>query len=141
IVGELDNDIIKFEAKERDTTTIPGSLISKYREDEKKPDYILYNLRPTATTSFNLFNFNSRKNKHNRKYYVNPIKQDWFNDKNFRKSIDYVIDRENLVLNVLSGVGEPLFTAEGIPSIYLNKEIAKGHPINFELAEELLKKS
>ena len=83
----------------------------------------------------------SRKNKNNGKYYVDPIKQAWFNDKNFRKAIDYVIDRENLVLNVLSGVGEPLFTAEGIPSIYLNKEIAKGHPINFELAEELLKKS
>ena len=141
IVGDLNNDIIKFEAKETDTTTIPGSLISKYREDEKKSDYILYNLGPTTNTSFIVFNLNSRKNKNNGKYYVDPIKQAWFNDKNFRKAIDYVIDRENLVLNVLSGVGEPLFTAEGIPSIYLNKEIAKGHPINFELAEELLKKS
>ena len=63
IVGDLNNDIIKFEAKETDTTTIPGSLISKYREDEKKSDYILYNLGPTTNTSFIVFNLNSRKNK------------------------------------------------------------------------------
>ncbi len=141
IVGDLNNDIIKFEAKETDTTTIPGSLISKYREDEKKSDYILYNLGPTTNTNFIAFNLNSRKNKNTGKYYVDPIKQTWFNDKNFRSAIDYATDRENLVLNVLSGVGEPLYTAEGIPSIYLNKEIAKGHPINLEYAENLLKKS
>lgn len=141
IVGDLNNDIIKFEAKETDTTTIPGSLISKYREDEKKSDYILYNLGPTTNTNFIVFNLNTRKNKNTGKYYVDPVKQAWFNDKNFRDAVDYAIDRENLVLNVLSGVGEPLFTAEGIPSIYLNKEIAKGHERNLEYAEKLLEKS
>ncbi len=141
IVGDLNNDIIKFEAKETDTTTIPGGLISKYREDEKKSDYILYNLGPTTNTNFIVFNLNTRKNKNTGKYYVDPVKQAWFNDKNFRDAADYAIDRENLVLNVLSGVGEPLFTAEGIPSIYLNKEIAKGHERNLEYAEKLLEKS
>lgn len=141
IVGDLNNDIIKFEAKETDTTTIPGGLISKYREDEKKSDYILYNLGPTTNTNFIVFNLNTRKNKNTGKYYVDPVKQAWFNDKNFRDAVDYAIDRENLVLNVLSGVGEPLFTAEGIPSIYLNKEIAKGHERNLEYAEKLLEKS
>src|SRR5699024_7346651 len=77
----------------------------------------------------------------NGKYYVNPIKSSWFNDKNFRTAIDYAIDRENLVLNVLSGIGEPLYTAEGIPSIFLNREIAKGHGMDLDKAKELLKQS
>ena len=141
IVGDLNNDIIKFEAKETDTTSIPGALIAKYREGEKKSDYTLYNLGPTSNTTFIVFNLNSRKNKTTGKYYVNPVKQNWFNDKNFRSAVDWAIDRENLVLNVLSGVGEPLYTAEGIPSVFLNKETAKGHPLNLEYAQKLLYES
>ncbi len=141
ITGDLNNDIIKFEAKETDTATISGNMISKYRENEKKSDYILYNLGPTTNTSFIVFNLNKRKNKTTGKFYVNPVKQKWFNDKNFRAAIDWAIDRENLVLNVLSGVGEPLYTAEGIPSIFLNKELAKGHVQDYQKALELLSKS
>ena len=63
IVGDLNNDIIKFEAGETDTTTIPGSMVSRYRELEKNSDYILYNLGPTTNTSFIVFNMNTRKNK------------------------------------------------------------------------------
>lgn len=141
IVGDLNNDIIKFEAGETDTTSIPGSMVARYRENEKHSDYTLYNLGPTTNTSFIVFNLNPRKNKTNGKYYVNPIKSSWFNDKNFRTAIDYAIDRENLVLNVLSGIGEPLYTAEGIPSIFLNREIAKGHGMDLDKAKELLKQS
>lgn len=141
IVGDLNNDIIKFEAKETDTTTIPGSLVAKYRENEKKSDYTLYNLGATSTTTFVVFNLNSRKNKTTGKYYIDPVKQSWFNDDNFRSAVDWAVDRENLVLNVLSGIGEPLYTAEGIPSIFLNKELAKGHKRDLKKAEELLSKS
>ena len=141
IVGDLNNDIIKFEAKEIDTTSIPGALVAKYREQEKKSDFTLYNLGPTSNTSFLAINLNNRKNKTNNKYYVEPKKQVWFQDINFRNAIEYTIDRENLVLNVLSGIGQPLYTAEGIPSIFLNKEIAKGHKRDLDYAKSLLKKS
>lgn len=141
IVGDLNNDIIKFEAHETDTTSIPGSMVVKYRENEKKSDYTLYNLGPTSNTSFIVFNLNSRKNKKTGKYYVNPLKQKWFNDFNFRSAVDWAVDRDNLILNVLSGIGQPLYTAEGIPSIYLNKKIAKGHIQDVKKAEALLAES
>ncbi len=141
IVGDLNNDIIKFEAKETDNTTIPGSMVAKYREMEKKSDYTLYNLGPTSNTSFIVFNMNTRKNKTTMKPYLDPKKSFWFNDINFRSAVDWALDRENLVLNVLSGIGEPLYTAEGIPSIYLNQTLAKGHRQDIKKAEELLAKS
>ena len=141
IVGDLNNDIIKFEAKETDSVTIPGSLVAKYREQEKNSDYVIYNLGPTTNTNFVVFNMNSRKNKKTGKFYVDSVKQKWFSDPNFRSAMDWAVDRDNLVLNVLSGIGQPLYTAEGIPSIYLNKEIAKGHPQDLKKAQELLEKS
>ena len=83
---------------------------------------------------------NTRKNKKG-EFYVDPKKQLWFNDENFRKAVDWAIDRDSLVLNVLSGVGQPLYTAESISSIFINDEVAKGHPQDIEYAKELLKKS
>lgn len=140
IVGDLNNDTLKFEGLETDILNLQGSMVARYREFEKHSDYTLYNLGPTTGTTFITFNMNTRKNK-NGKFYVDPKKQNWFCDKNFRSAIDWAIDRENLVLNVLSGVGEPLYSAEAIPSIFLNKEVAKGHPMDVEFAKSLLKKS
>lgn len=140
IVGDLNNDAIKFEAGETDTTTIAGSMVSRYRELEKNSDYVLYNLGPTTNTGFIVFNMNTRKNK-NGKFYVEPKKQVWFNDDNFRRAIDWAIDRDSLVLNVLYGVGQPLYSAESISSIFLNQEVAKGHPRDMQYALKLLEKS
>ena len=140
IVGDLNNDMLKFEGLETDVVNLQGSMVARYRELEKHGDFDLYNLGPTTSTTFIVFNLNARKNKDG-KYYVNPVKQKWFNDSNFRAAADWAIDRENLVLNVLTGVGEPLYTAESISSIFLNKEIAKGHIQDIEYAKELLKKS
>ena len=100
----------------------------------------MYNLGPTTSSNFLFFNLNTRKDK-NGKYYVEPIKQAWFNDTNFRKAVDYAIDRESIVANILSSVGSPLFSAESLTSIFLNEKLAKGHKKDIKYAEELLKKS
>lgn len=140
IVGDLNNDTLKFEGLETDIVNLQGSMVARYRELEKHSDFTLYNLGPTTNTTFIVFNMNTRKNKEG-KYYVSPVKQRWFGDVNFRSAVDWAIDRENLVLNVLSGVGEPLYSAESISSIFLNEEIAKGHSQDITYAKELLKKS
>ena len=75
------------------------------------------------------------------KYYVNPIKQAWFQDKNFRTALDWTIDRQDLILNIFSGLASPLYSAEPLNSLFINEKIAKGHPKNLEYAQELLKKS
>lgn len=140
IVGDQNNEIIKFEGGAIDMVTIQGAMVSRYREMEKKSDFKLYNLGPTTNTSFMTINMNTRKDSKG-KFYVDPKKQNWFNDINFRRAIDYAIDRDSLVLNVLSGVGQPLYGSESLASIFLNKKIAEGHPQDVAYAKELLKKS
>ncbi|MDD3149859.1 MAG: ABC transporter substrate-binding protein, partial [Candidatus Gastranaerophilales bacterium] len=140
IVGDLNNELLKFEAGEIDILGIRGNNIARMKEKEATSDFQLYNLGPDTGTTFLVFNLNTRKNENN-EYYVNHIKQRWFNDLNFRTAVDYVIDRENLVFNILNGAGSPLFTAESLPSIFLNEKLKDGHPRDFEKAKELLKKS
>ena len=72
--------------------------------------------------------------------YVNPVKASWFANRDFRAAIDWAIDRKNMVQNIASGVAEPLYTAESLNSIYLNKYI-KGHPKDKAVAQKSLKKA
>lgn len=139
IVGDTNNEILKFEAKELDVLSIRGSNVAQYKLKESKSDYSVYNLGADTGTLFLVINLNNRKDK-NGKYYVNPIKQRWFGNRDFRAAIDWAIDRKNMVQNIASGVAEPLFTAESLNSIYLNKYI-KGHPSNIAVAQKSLQKA
>jgi peptide/nickel transport system substrate-binding protein len=140
IVGDINNEILKFEGKEIDMLSVRGSNVARLREFEKNSDYKMYNLGPDTGTLFLSFNMNNRKNSSG-KYYLPQYKQGWFRDLNFRKAVDYAVDRESIISDVLSGVGAPLFTAEPLTSIFLNQKLKNGHPRNLETAKILLEKS
>ncbi|MFA7658376.1 MAG: ABC transporter substrate-binding protein [Candidatus Gastranaerophilaceae bacterium] len=140
IVGDLNNEILKFEARELDIISLRGSNVGRYKKKEAKSDFVIYNIGPDTGTMFVIVNMNKRKNEQG-KYYVDPKKQVWFNDKNFRYAIDWAIDRKNMVNNIANGLASPLFTAESLNSIYLNKKLAQGHPKNINEAKKYLKKS
>lgn len=139
IVGDTNNEILKFEAKELDELPLRGDNVARYKSREKNSDYKVYNLGPQTSTMFLIINLNTRKDKKGN-YYVNPVKQKWFGNRNFREAIDWAIDRKSMVQNVAFGVAEPLFTAESLNSIYLNKSI-KGHPTDNKIAAEKLKEA
>lgn len=140
IVGDLNNELLKFKAGEIDVLSLRGSNVPSFKKQEEKSDYTIYNLGPTTSTMFFTFNLNTRKDDKG-KFYVDEKKQKWFNDKNFRSAIDYAIDRENMIFNITNGVAKPLFTAEALPSIYLNEKIALGHKRDINLAKNHLKSS
>lgn len=140
IVGDLNNELLKFESGELDTISVRGSDAARFKKNEEKGNYTLYNLGPNTGTMFFAINLNNRKDE-NGKTFVDPIKQKWFRDKNFRKAIDYAIDRESQVANILNGAGAPLFTSEALGSIFLNENVAKGHPRDLEKAQQFLLQS
>ena len=139
IVGDLNNEVLKFEAKELDVISLQGSKVARYKSLEPHSDFKLYNLGPDTGTMYLSMNLNNRKNDKG-KYYVSPDKQMWFQDLNFRKAVDYAIDRKNMVLNIANGIGAPLFTPESLNSIYLNKNL-KPYDKDLNKSKQLLKKS
>ena len=132
IVGDTNNEILKFEAKEIDVLGIRGSNVARYKLKEPTSDYTIYNLGADTGTMFLVINLNKDK--------VTPTKHKWFSNRDFRAAIDWAIDRKAMVQNVAQGVAEPLFTAESLNSIYLNKYI-KGHPTDKNVALESLQKA
>lgn len=139
IVGDINNEVLKFEGGELDTIGLQGANVARFKELEKHSNFKVHNLGPDTGTMFVSFNLNNRKDK-NGKYFVDLKKQRWFQDKNFRQAVDYAIDRKNMVLNIANGLAAPLYTAESLNSIYLNKNL-KPYDRNIEKSKDLLKKS
>ena len=139
IVGDINNEVLKFEGGELDTIGLQGANVARFKELEKHSNFKVYNLGPDTGIMFVSFNLNNRKDK-NGKYFVDLKKQRWFQDKNFRQAVDYAIDRKNMVLNIANGLAAPLYTAESLNSIYLNKNL-KPYDRNIEKSKDLLKKS
>jgi peptide/nickel transport system substrate-binding protein len=138
-VGDMNNQELQFEQGKTDTYGVPGNFVSRMR-GLSKPAYKLYNLGPTSGTLFLAFNETKRKSDQG-KALVDPVRSAWFNDVNFRQAVNHTINRDDIVNNILKGVGAPLFTAESLSSIYLNKKLARGFAPDVDYAKGLLKKS
>lgn len=139
IVGDVNNEVLKFEGGELDVISLQGANVARFKEMEKHSDFTVYNIGPDTGTMYLSMNLNDRKDSSG-KFYVNPKKQLWFGDVNFRRACDYAIDRKNMVLNIANGLGEPLFTPESLNSIFLNKDL-KPYNRDINKAKELLRKS
>ena len=136
IVGDANNEVLKFEGGELDVIGVKGPDVPRFKERQEHGDFSMVNLGPDTGTMYLSMNLNDRKDE-NGKPYVDPIKGKWFRDLNFRKAVDLVIDRENMVYNIANGFAKPLFTPESLNSIFLNEEL-KPYPRDVDKAKEFL---
>ena len=136
IVGDINNQVLKFEGGELDEISLQGANVARFKEMEKHSNFTVYNIGPDTGTMYIAMNLNNRKDN-NGKFYVNPNKQLWFQDKNFRQAVDLAIDRENMVFNIANGLAKPLFTPETLNSIFLNAEL-KPYKKDLEKSKNLL---
>ena len=139
IVGDANNEVLKFEGGELDVIGVKGSDVPRFKERQAHGDFSMINLGPDTGTMYLSMNLNDRKDE-NGKPYVDPKKGKWFRDLNFRKAVDLVIDRENMVYNIANGFAKPLFTPESLNSIFLNEEL-KPYPRDVDKAKEFLRAS
>jgi peptide/nickel transport system substrate-binding protein len=63
IVGDQNNEVLKFEAKELDVISLQGAKVARYKSLEPHSDFKLHNLGPNTGTMFVAFNLNTRKRR------------------------------------------------------------------------------
>lgn len=143
IVPEQGTQRLKFEGHEidfLDVRSVRGVDVAQLAQMQERENFKMYNLGPDDGTTFLMFNMCRRKNPKTGKFYVDPIKQKWFNDLNFRQAMSHAVNRDRIVNNVLKGVGMPLYTAESTASLWFNKSL-KPYGQDLNLARQLLEKS
>ncbi len=136
IVGDANNEVLKFEGGELDVIGVKGSDVPRFRERQERGDFSLCNLGPDTGTMYLSMNLNDRNDKDG-KPYVNPIKGKWFRNKAFREAVAHALDRENMVYNIANGFAQPLFTPESLNSIFLNENL-QPYPRDIEKSKKIL---
>lgn len=140
IVPDQSTQLLKFYGEEidlLDIRTVRGGDAAQVKQRERVGNFTVYNLGPDDGTSFLIFNMNQRKSPKTGKPYLDPVKQKWFNNDYFRQAVAHAVDRKRMVLNILKGVGYPLFTAESSASVFFNHNL-KPYPQDLDLAAKLL---
>lgn len=126
IVPDLKTVAIKFQGKEldfMDVRSITGANARQLKQRETLDDFTMHKLGPDDGTYFLMFNLCRRKDPKTGKPYVDPIKQEWFNNIKFRWAISYAVDRKRIINNVLKGVGYPLSHCETPAALYDNNSL------------------
>lgn len=144
IVPDQNTQILKFYGGELDfldIRSVRGQDAALMKQREKSDNFTMHNLGPNDGKTFFAFNMNRRNNpEKNNKPYVDPIKQKWFNNLNFRQACSHAINRDRLINNVMRGVGLPSFGPESTVAIYFNKSL-KGYPQDLEYSAKLLQEA
>lgn len=142
IVPDQNTVVLKFYAKELDLLdirSIRGQDAAIMKQRETTDNFKMFNLGPNDGTMFFMVNMCRRKNPKTGKFYVEPLKQKWFNNLYFRQAVSHAIDRRRLIDNIMKGVGIELFTPESTASVFFNKEL-KPYPQDLNLSAQLLVK-
>jgi len=142
IVPDQNTELLKFYGDEvnfLDIRTVRGHDAALMKQKESSGNFTMYNLGPDDSTTFITFNLARRKDPKTGKFYLNPIKQRWFNNLYFRQAVSHAIDRQRLVDNVLKGVGLPEYSFQNFGSKWFNENLIPfGQDLN--LSAELLRK-
>jgi peptide/nickel transport system substrate-binding protein len=143
IVPDQNTQLLKFLGRELDfldIRSVRGPDVGKLRPKRKTENFKLYNLGPDDGTNFMVLNMCRRVNPKTHKPYVDPIKQEWFNNVNFRQAISHAMNRQRVVDNVLKGVGMPLYTSESTGCLFFNKSL-KAYSQDLDFSAKLLKEA
>jgi peptide/nickel transport system substrate-binding protein len=130
IVQNQDAQLLKFRAGETDIISAQGKDYALLKSEEKNKNYSVYDCGPSFGTDFIAFNLNP--------VYTDKAKLEWFKDIKFRQAIAYALDRENIINNVLSGMGIPQYAAMNESAKFFYNPNVKKYEYNPEKAKKLL---
>jgi peptide/nickel transport system substrate-binding protein len=143
VVPDQNTQLLKFQGRELDmldVRSVRGNDVAQLRGRQSIDNFKLYNLGPDDGTVFMIVNMCRRVNPKNKKPYVQPMKQAWFNDVRFRQAISHAIDRQQIIDNVLKGVGIPLYTAESPAALFFDSSL-KPFPKDLDYSAKLLQEA
>lgn len=102
IVGDNSASNIAFRQGETDLEGISADNVTWVKWGEEAMDYTVYDLGPSSAIQFVWFNLNPGKGSDGQPY-IDPVKYDWFANKNFRQAISYGINRPGIISGVYLG--------------------------------------
>lgn len=137
LVPNLETQTLKFRAGETDILGIKNTDYTTFKDLQKKENFTLYNLGPTFSTEFVVFNLNPR----NPNLAKEPWKLEWFSNQYFRKGVAHLVDKTTIINQVYAGLAEPQWSAVSAPNKeFLSTKVTQ-YAYSLEKAKEMFAKA
>lgn len=138
-VKDTDTMLLKFRAQETDLHSLRPNDYPLMKPGEQAGNYKILKGGTGFGMVYITFNLKTDKNAKGQ-YFVDPIKQKWFNDKRFRQAVAYAIDQHTLIHNFFNDMGEPEVSVESKSSPFFNPHV-KRYSYDLPKAAQLLREA
>lgn len=104
IIGEKDRQLAKFRDGDLDFYSLRGEDYAVLVDQKEKSEFEIYNVGPVASTQFVVMNQNPN---------AQDVKQEilsWNSNKQFRRAIAHIVDRNRIINNIAYGFGYPQYS-------------------------------
>ena len=137
VVPDFNAAFLKFREGETDLLEVRPEHFDPLRRKEATGDYVVSDLGPSFNTNWLILNQDRRLSSEG-KPYVEPMKQKWFQNKNFRKAISHAIDRDGIIRTVMAGRGQPLWAFTSPANKLWYSDDVEKYPYDLDRARALL---
>lgn len=131
IIADPNIAVLKFKTGEVDVIPVRGQDYPLLKPFEERNNFSIFELGPSLGSEFITFNQNSGSP-------VDGYKKEWFANKNFRKAVAFVIDRETIIRNIYGGFAAPQYGPMNISSGFFYNPGIKWYDYDPDKARELL---
>jgi peptide/nickel transport system substrate-binding protein len=138
IIKEPNVAMLKFKNGEIDHLSVQGEHYPILKPLESNGDFRLYRVGPSWYESFFVFNQNNQKNPTTGAWYLSPVKQKWFRNKNFRKACAYAVNYQALIDIIYNGLAYPPAGVWGPHKGFFHNPEAITYDFDPDKARELL---
>jgi len=118
IVPDRNTLVLRFQSKETDYVWLRPEDWAPLEAGKSAGDYSTYNAGPTWSFTYLSFNVNPANKK------IPDYKREWFRRKEFRQAMAYALDRDNMVVTTLRGMGKPVWSPVSLADkVFYNKDL------------------
>jgi len=139
VVQNQDVALLKFQEGQIDYFGLRGQDYPILKPKESQGNFTVYNTGPAFGTNYLVFNQNRDKNPKTGKPYVNPVKLNWFTNRQFRRAVAHAIDKKAIIDIVMNGLGFPQSSSMSPSSgFFYNPDVIK-YEYDMDKAKALLR--
>lgn len=123
IVPGVDAAVPRLKSGDIDIAHLPDRSVADMRRRGDSPSFKLFDLGPSMGSFFLTFNMNKRIDPKTNNPFVDAVRCEWFNDRNFRQAVNHAVNRGKIAKICFDGYGLPSYSCLPHASPWFNKSI------------------
>ena len=138
VVPDFDAELAAFIAGETDVHGVLGEELERLEPLQREGNFTIHRRGPQFGFTLVGFNQNPGVNEDTGEPYLDPVKLEWFRQKEFRQAVAYTIDKARIIDEVQQGIGYPQWSPVSPSAGDFHNPDVRRYEFDLDKARELL---